>query len=500
MAPPQLVLLAQRGAGIPSRLVLTSTHITRGSEAFAYRLDGRSHRSFEDLVSLYHPTAGPVRKVVTYFGSGGSFRINVGHSEYYDLDTLYQKLTGLPSLETGTNGTLFGGGKGFAINDMFASSLGEAIERVVGSLAIYLGKSDQILGTARDLQAQSMRTLTPEEMPLFSAEQYATPGFLYAPFTDDTRLSWVEGRRMRSGESIWVPAQLVEMLHVFHPDEAVIGYSVSGGLSCHISEDDALFHGLTEVIERDQVNLCWYCRIPPAELVVDSMPDDPRLRTLLEDVAALPGDVRFYSHSIDFPEVPVVTAVQMDDWLKRLAWNAGGGVGIDGEAALYGAISEFCQAERTMRMSVLAPERSVSQAVASMFDIAEDADASQMTLFFQAIGFYGHAVNRPKLDWYIHGNPTVSLSELPVCRPRSAAERLAMLDAALAAKGIDPIVFDFTPDAMGALRLIKVFIPELTYAFLQSKPMLGHPRFTEVPERLGLQVPDELNPDPLPYP
>jgi ribosomal protein S12 methylthiotransferase accessory factor len=480
--------------------VLTSTHVTRGSEAFAYRLDGRSHRSFSDLMSLYHPIAGPIRKVVTYFGSGGSFRINVGHSEYYDLDAVYQKLTGVPSLETGTEGTLFGGGKGFSINDMFASSLGEAVERVVGSLAIHLGRADQILGTARDLERQGMRPLLPEEMPLFSAEQYATPGFLYAPFTEDTRLSWMEGRRLRSGEAVWVPAQLVEMLHVFHPEEAMIGYSVSGGLSCHVSEEDALFHGITEVIERDQVNLCWYSRITPSQLVVDREPDDPRLRVLLEDVAALPGDVRFYSHSVDFPEVPVVTAVQMDDWLKRLAWNGGGGVGIDGEAALYGAISEFCQAERTMRMSVLAPERSVSEAVAAMFDIAEHADAEQMTLFFQAIGYYGHRVNQHKLDWYIRDNPTAGLSELPLCRPGTATERLAHVDEVLAARGIDPIVFDFTPDGMDALRLMKVFIPELTYAFLQSKPMFAHPRFTEVPEALGLPVPEELNRDPLPYP
>lgn len=482
------------------RGVLTSTHVTRGSEAFAYRLDGRSHRSFTDLLSLYHPTSGPVRKVVTYFGSGGSFRVNVGHSEYYDLDSLYQRLTGVPSLETGTDGTLFGGGKGFAINDMFASSLGEAVERVVGSVAIYQGKADQTLGTAREMQAQGLRPLMPEEMPLFSPEQYATPGFLYAPFTEDTRLNWIEGRRMRSGEPVWVPAQLVEMLHVFHPDEAMIGYSVSGGLSCHVSEEDALFHAITEVIERDQVNLRWYCRIPPEELVVDRVPDDARLRVLLDDIASLPGDVRFYSHSMDFPEVPVITAVQMDEWLTRLAWNAGGGVGVDGEAALYGAITEFCQAERTMRMSVLAPQRSVSEAVAAMFDIAEDADASQMTLFFQAIGFYGHRVNQPKLDWYIKDNPQLGLAELPVCRPATSRERLAHLDALLEAKGMDPIVFDFTPDSMEALRLMKVFIPELTFAFLQSKPMLGHPRFTEIPKELGLPVPAELNSDPLPYP
>jgi ribosomal protein S12 methylthiotransferase accessory factor len=280
----------------------------------------------------------------------------------------------------------------------------------------------------------------------------------------------------------------------------MIGYSVSGGLSCHVSEQDALFHGITEVIERDQVNLRWYCRIPPEELVVDAPPDDHRLRTLLEDIASLPGDVRFYSHSLDFPEVPVITAVQMDEWLTRLAWNAGGGVGIDGEAALYGAITEFCQAERTMRMSVLAPQRSVSEAVAAMFDIAEDADASQMTLFFQAIGFYGHRVNQPKLDWYIKDNPQTTLAELPLRRPRSAADRLAHLDAVLARKGIDPIVFDFTPDAMDALRLMKVCIPELTFAFLQSKPMLGHPRFAQVMEELDLPFSGEFNPDPLPYP
>jgi ribosomal protein S12 methylthiotransferase accessory factor len=482
--------------------VLESTHVNTSLEALSYRLSSQQHDALRDLLRFYSPTSGPIRKVATYLGPGGGFRVNVGHSSYFDLDRVFQLATGLPSLDTGSTKSLFGGGKGFSLFDMFVSTLGEGVERVLGSLAFLMGRADPTFGTWRELTEAGLRCLAPAEVPLFAEAQYAQPGFMYEPYREDTWLAWIQGKRLLSGEPIWVPAQLVNMVHLLHPAEGFIGYAASGGLSCHVSREEALLHGITELMERDAVNLRWYLSIAPEEIVLDRPSHDPRLQALIDDLGGMPGERHWLHHSIDIPEVPVVTVIEIAPWMRRFAYNAGGGVDIDVDGAMLGALTEFGQSERTIRMSAMTPDRAVSESVYRMFDIADDACADDLTLYVQAIGFYGHRSNRDKLDWYLHGNPKLGMSELP-SGPSGDQARFAHLLAILRRHDLDPIVFDFSPQDTDCLRLVKVFMPELTQPFLQSQPMFGHPRFRAIAEqrdRLGPDGEVELRADPLPYP
>jgi ribosomal protein S12 methylthiotransferase accessory factor len=480
-------------------IALGSVHVNRGFEALNYRVDSPSHDALVELLSLYNVTGGPVRRIATYLGPGGGLRVNVGHCAYYDLDRIFQRFTGIPSLETGTDETLFGGGKGFTLHDMLVSSVGEGVERVVGSLALMMGNADQVFGTFKDMGARGLRCLSPEELPLFAAEQYADPEFFFEPYTEDSPLTWIEGERLLSGERVWLPAQLVEMLHLMHPDETAIGYSASGGLSCHVDRPHALFHGITELFERDAVNLRWYCGIQPEEIIIDRPPRSFQVRRLVEALEAFPDPVRHFQHSLDFPEVPVITTIQIASWVRSYAYSAGGGVDIDTERALQKAVTEFGQTERTLRMAILAPRRRVSAAVDQMFAIEPDAAMDKMSTFVQVIGYYGHRANHAKLDWYINGNPQVPLSELPSDGGASDEVRFEVLLDILRQHRIDPIVFDFSPPGMRQLKLMKVFVPELTQPFLQARPMLGHPRFHEIARAYGRE-PFTWTADPLPYP
>ena len=386
---------------------------------------------------------------------------------------------------------------------MLASSLGEGVERVVGAMAHFMGRAEQQIGSFDELTRRGLRCLAPEDVPLFSERQYNQPDFIYDRFTRQAPVAWIEGRRLISGESIWVPSQLVEMLHLVHGGEAIVGYAASGGLSCHVSSDLAIFHGITELIERDAINLRWYLRIPPDEIVFDRTPEDGRLAGLNRDLQGLPGRQRYFYHSLDIPEVPVVTVIELDPWLSSLSYSAGGGVDTDAEIAILKALTEFGQTERTLRMSVLAPDRAVSAAVERMFTVSEDTTADEIALFIQVIGFYGYRQNRTKLDWYLRDNPPKPLSELAHDGGRTTRARLTSLLDVLSRLGIDPIVFDFTPPHLTSLALMKVFIPELTQPFLQSKPMLGHPRFGAVADRYGRPLRDGTEVhcvDPLPYP
>jgi ribosomal protein S12 methylthiotransferase accessory factor len=483
---------------------LESSWVNRGIESMPYLLDHNSHESLEELFRMYQPLVGPVKKCVTYLGAGGGFRVNAGHAEYFDLDQVYRKLTAMPSLDTGVENSLFGGGKGFRLADMQIGTLGEAVERVLGALCLFTGTAEQVLASAAELDAQGVNRLGPEEMHLFSEEQYASGELRYERWTPDTPVGWLEGQRLLSGERIMVPSQLVEMLHFFHPDEAVIGYSVSGGLSCHRNRREALFHGITEIIERDAINLRWTCGIPPHELVFDVEPKNEFARRLLREVTSPPINARIFYHSIDVPEVPVLSGIQLDGWLKRYSYNAGGGADSDADRTLVKALAEFGQSAKTLRLALLTPSRLTGAAVARLFDMDPDAPTSSIDLFFKVIGYYGYRQNRHKLDWYLEDNPPLLYSELPRDDGSAAGDPLDRLIPVLREHGWDPIVFDFTPPQFRRLTIVKVFMPELSQPFLPSIPMLGHPRFRDARKLMGLDdrelAREDLVLDPLPYP
>jgi ribosomal protein S12 methylthiotransferase accessory factor len=486
------------------KAALRSCFINPQTEALAYRLDDDSHTAVSELLALYSPSCGPVRKAVTHFGAVAGYPSNVGHIEYYDIDHVLRRVTGMSSLDTGMRNSLFAGGKGFTIHDMFVASLGEMVERLIGSMHHFSVTREHLYGTYQELTERGFRCLSPEELPLFSPQQYADPDFLYEPYTERSMLGWLVGTRLFSGEQLAVPAQLVELFYAYHPDEAVIGYAVSGGLSSHLSRTHALFHGITELIERDAINLRWYCGIPPARVVLDRPPATPELQRLLDRTAGRPGEIGVYYHSVDIPEVPVLTAMEINPWRRRYGYCAGGGADIDADVALLKTLNEFGQSERTIALSLVSPARAFARGSARLFDIDPDAPVSKINLFFQVIGYYGHRKNVAKLDWYLQSNETVALSSLPHSEHSTMEAKWAALCEILRRHRLDPIIFDLTPPTLRQVKLLKVFMPELTQAFLQSRPVLGHPRFAQAAQLLGRSNEpmsyDELWRDPLPYP
>lgn len=486
---------------LPTKSRFASTFVNRGYEALPYQLDVEGYESLRELLAYYNQVGGPVRQVHTQLAPPARLHSNVANTAVADLDRLLRGLTGIASLDSGANDALAAGGKGFALSDMFLTSIGEGIERVVGALARFVDSNDRVTGTYRELTAGGTPCLAPENCPLFSDDQYGISDFAYDRFTEDSVLSWVEARRLISGERVYVPAQLVELFHLADDDEAQIGYAQSGGLSCHISRERAICHAATEIVERDQVNLRWYLRIPPEEVIFDREPRDSRLRLLLDDLQARPAKVRVLYHSLDIPEVPVLTAIELSTWWNEFSWCCGLGAALDVEGALLSALSEFGQSDGMLGPTLISPGRAMPVMVRRAFDVAPDAPLETMTNYIQAIGYYGHRASREKLRWYLEENATIGFAALADAAPppTSGADRVKEI---FSQRGIDPIVVDFTPAGNAQLALVKVFIPELTQAFLPSRPMFGHPRFSAIAEkyadRVGCRTP-QAEP-PLPYP
>ena len=128
-----------------------------------------------------------------------------------------------------------------------------------------------------------------------------------------------------------------------------------------------------------------------------------------------------------------------------------------------------------------------------------------MATFLEHLGYYGHPVNWPALEWFHEDGGTIPLSSLPPpIRYRDTEHRLKVLTDKLSAYGIDPIVIDQAPPQMRQLAAVKVIIPELAHPHVSSRPYLGNPRIYEMQMRLGLMdrpmTFDEIQPGPVPFP
>ena len=484
-------------------LQLQSTYINSHREILPNLMREKEGRAIEEMLSWYF-RGGPIKYSTIYNGGTGISQSVVVNSDHWDNDYILRQVVGLPSLKLDLKSSLVAGGKGFELSSSFLSDLGESVERISGAFAFVKKDLEICAGSYNHLVKTGQNALAPEVLPLFADEQYASPGFIFQPFTRDTELTWVKGRRLISEEDIYIPAQLVLFVFLKSPQEIQIGYSSSSGLASHVDEALALVAGITELVERDALMLSWYANIPLRRVEVDQPLSSKKVNKVLKQVKSLPSNVSFWLHDVGFPDLPSISAIQHMPYYKKFAYCAGSASALDGEQAFVQAFLEWGQSEIHLKSAVLAPQRQLMQDVRLTFDAPPDKPLAEMHTFLENIGYYGHAENSERLKSFFQSDDTVALSELPKVKFKDSEEQLEYLKTVLQQYDIDPIVIDCTPAQMSQVKIVKVFIPELVQPHISAYPYLGHPRIYELPMKMGLRDKpltfEELKPGPVPFP
>ena len=108
------------------------------------------------------------------------------------------------------------------------------------------------------------------------------------------------------------------------------------------------------------------------------------------------------------------------------------------------------------------------------------------------------------MNWYLQSGKQRGLSSYATSNAANTEQRYSEMMAILHKYKIDPILFDLSPPQMGHLRLFRTFCPELAAPYVQNMPMLGHPRYYNMPQELGWSDKkftfSDLVKDPQPYP
>jgi ribosomal protein S12 methylthiotransferase accessory factor len=384
-----------------------------------------------------------------------------------------------------------GAGAGSSIEQAAGAAIGEAIERYSAS---FVPLERLVVATAAEL---GPRAADPAGFGLFAAAQYARPGFAYEPFTRETRVPWVAGLDLVTGEQVWVPAELVFLQNVGPAERERIGYATSNGLACAPTRADALERALLELLERDAFMVTWWRRLSP-----------PRL-DWSEDQWLAQADRRYFrSTGLEYTaldlspahDLPIVAAVVRGANGSGAALGVGAAAAPRVEDAWWRALAEaFASRSACRKLRLLDPDRIYA------------SDGSDVVSFDDHIRFYGEDEAAELAAFLWSSAETRSAGDIPALS-EDAAVRLEQIVARIGRAGSAAFAVDVTsPDVAAAgLHVIRALAPGLcpldaahTARFLGS-PRLSGAAGTGPSEKdiltgrvLGL---DDLNPLPHPFP
>ena len=225
-------------------------------------------------------------------------------------------------------------GKGISETNARISAIMESFERCLAEqpeISINLSgvelNTQRINGTFESL-CESYPTLYPDAL------------LLPQPVAELTSLEWIMGHDLMNEVEVLVPANAV-----FHPYDSQNGTKLfrsnTNGLASGNTIEEAVLHGLLEVIERDELSIAEYTRNPGTEIVLtESDGMNFKLKRKLEEAGIL---AKIWLLDSDI-EIPTVVVALDDTVLKDPALLVmGAGAHLSPEIAVSRAITEAAQ-------------------------------------------------------------------------------------------------------------------------------------------------------------
>jgi ribosomal protein S12 methylthiotransferase accessory factor len=373
----------------------------------------------------------------------------------------------------------------------------EGLERQAGLVA--RGPSGRVVDSYRNL---GDRALDPRECGVYTDEAYAAMPHHHTPFSEDQRLSWVWGFSLRDERPILLPEQIVYYGGSLTGERGFV-MECSNGCASGGCLEEAIFHGMLELIERDAFLIGWFgkARLPEIDPASCSRADT---RLMVDRVRRYGYDVRLFDNRIDLP-VPVVTgvAVRRDGGPGALCFAAG--AGFDPEDAVRAALCEIASYVPEFDQRT---ERGLDEARAMAADHTLMHELRQHALLF------GLPEMAPHADFLLGESRARPMSEVYAGWEQDRPRNLDLLDDVrylrdqLVGAGFDVIVVDQTSpeQRLAGLRTACVVVPGLVpidFGWWRQRG-LTMPRTRTALRRAGLRATDldpaELNRVPHPFP
>lgn len=330
----------------------------------------------------------------------------------------------------------------------------------------------------------------PRSLLLHDADAYRSPEFGYVPFDPRLPVSWALAHLATTGQPVMLP------FHVAYygaAREAGLGpsfvYENSNGCAVGAGPEEALLHGLLEVVERDAFLRTWYARTPLPELALTDAP--PAVRTLAVRTGR---QLRAFQAVGEFG-LPVVLLVSSSDDPDLPATLVTAGCALDTESALSSAAHEMACVSPAITARYADARAELPALLADPRRVRHMTDHALVAAAPEARQRFAFLLDRP--DWTPAGRPA------HVPRGDIGADLAALLAAGTAA-GHQVLVVDHTTPELheAGLSCVKAVVPgtvPMTFGHTHRRlPDLVN--LNTFRQRHGAPPVAEVNDDPHPFP
>jgi len=318
-------------------------------------------------------------------------------------------------------------GKGTSETEARVSVIMEAVERFSAEVINF---KERLLFDSYEHLSADNRAVNPAALIL--------PGYL----STDTKIEWYQGWDLLNDEEVLVPANAV-----FHPYSPVRGHwqlfrSNTNGLASGNVMEEAIFHGLMEVIERDAVSIAEANRNPGLGLNVGA----GRVSEIIDKFELQGIVVRLWSLPTD-TGVPTVVAASDDEKMRDASLLVmGAGSHTDPEIAALRALTEVAQSRATQ-----------------IHGAREDTNRESVA---RMIGY--ERMKRLNKHWLEKPREMIELDELEAMATTSIDSDIRIVLDRLQNAANSVIISDITVSAIG-VPAVRVIIPGFEVYFLDRE-------------------------------
>lgn len=385
------------------------------------------------------------------------------------------------------------GGRSHSFAESELTAILEGLERYCGMTP--RGKRTVTLDSFRNVAGQA---LDPFKVGVYSEEQYALPDFPFKPFEPDQMIEWVWGYSFSQERPILVPKQLAYYSWGYE-DEFV--KETSNGCALGGSLEEAVLHGIFEVVERDSFLMTWYAKLPVPRLDPYSA-NDRELRLMLERMRAVVGyDVLLFNTTLE-NRIPSIWALAKNRKSSGPNLISAAGAHLDPVRAVKGAIHELSNSILMLQGKF---EENLEECQA-MFD-----DPFRVLQLEDHSMLYGLPQAEERLQFLLDDRRPLRSFDEEFKRTIKHADLTDDLKGVLQTfrrLSLDVIVVDQTsPETLkNGLYCVKVLIPgmlPMTFGYHLTR-LTGLERVSRVPAELGYAerplTAEQLNRHPHPFP
>jgi len=368
------------------------------------------------------------------------------------------------------------GGSGILEFEAMIKTIAESIERYSQLMAGVKFNKEIRWASFRELKDQNEPVIDIEKIRYFTPEQFEDPDFPFSNFDLDSKFGFIKVDSFFSGESTWVPAQLLFIGYNVrkHDDEPWILPAVTTGTATHTDPEKCLRNAILELIQLDSTMGHWYGSVEAIKIELDE-----RVKNLSAYLKKLLPQKSYIPHFYLLPN-PDLDGFTVACLLESPNSVPGAVVGLGSDTSLESSMNKaFIEAASCYQLAKFVTFQEFYPLGGKKTET--EISTSQIYDLDQNVFYYSLLKNSGKLKERFDSGSSATASELPPDMRGNTVEQITQLVGSYKRSGKELYFTDLTTQDVAELGFMsyRVWSPDSLSLSIPSTPTLAHKRYKD---------------------